>query len=94
MIHNKQPPGTNIVVDDIRFQNEIDAIHNLGGIIIKINLNESQISTETSNLHSSEKMDLSGYDSCIVNEKTVDFFHYFDVVCALCPKNSYMLNGL
>lgn len=30
------PPKTPIVVDDVRFQNEADAIHTMGGIVVRI----------------------------------------------------------
>ena len=58
-----------IVISDVRFQNEIDSIHEQGGIIIKI------IRPELSNMdaHESEKNidNLSG-DYTIINDETKD----------------------
>ncbi len=31
-----QPPSTRVVVTDIRFQNELDIVHRLGGLVVKI----------------------------------------------------------
>ena len=59
-------PNTNIVFSDIRYQNELDYVKSLGGIIIKINRNV--ITNEYSN-HESETFvnSLSGIDHTINN---------------------------
>lgn len=57
----------NIVIDDVRFQNEIDMIHELGGIVIQIKLIDNIIN-ETS-YHPSENQKLS-FDYDMINNKT------------------------
>lgn len=47
----KENPNRNIVITDVRFQNEVDAIHDLGGIIIKLERPSQKINTD---LHPSE----------------------------------------
>lgn len=34
--YRQQPPGTSVVVPDVRFQNEVDLIHRLGGKVVYI----------------------------------------------------------
>lgn len=56
----------NVVVTDCRFQNEVDIIKELGGIIIKINRN-----TQRSDKHISEDVDtLKGIDYILDNNDT------------------------
>ena len=56
----------NIVVSDIRFQNEVDMIHSLGGIIIKVYRPDYPIDTK----HPSEKgiHIIKNYDYQIIND--------------------------
>jgi len=83
--YSNQPPGTNVVIDDVRFQNEVDAIHKMGGLVISISLPDCG-SVESTTLHSSEKMDLVGCDMYVINNKNVDFFHNFDLAVVLYHK--------
>ena len=55
--------NSNIVIDDVRFQNEVDMIHSLGGIIIKI-----ECDNEIKDNHESENQNVS-YDYIIKNDK-------------------------
>jgi hypothetical protein len=56
------------VISDIRFQNEIDKIHENGGIIIKIERPSNNIFDD----HESEKnIDLLNYDHLIINDKNI-----------------------
>lgn len=55
--------NSNIVIDDVRFQNEVDMIHSLGGIIIKI-----ECDNEIKDTHESENQNVS-YDYIIKNDK-------------------------
>lgn len=58
-----------VVVSDLRFQNEIDKIHELGGIVIKI----IRPSLSNVDVHESEKnIDLFDADYVITNDTTID----------------------
>lgn len=58
----------NVVISDVRFQNEIDAIQNNGGIIIKI----IRPSLQSNDMHASENIsELSG-DHEIYNDGTLE----------------------
>lgn len=59
-----QPPSTNVVVTDIRFQNELDAVQRLGGIVIKIERSSGEGRHQDTDAHVTE----SGID----NLKNVD----------------------
>lgn len=65
----KNNPDINVVISDVRFQNEVDFIHELGGIVIKIHRPD----IESSDNHQSEKENLTicNYDYHIENNKTV-----------------------
>ena len=68
----------NVVISDVRFQNEIDAIHKEGGIIIKI----SRPGINNSDGHISEKniTDLNG-DYEIINDGSIqDLYKKIDIV--------------
>jgi len=60
----------NIVITDVRFQHEVDAIINLGGVVWKIERPSLSFIDE----HPSEKeMDLiTGYNTVIINDGTLD----------------------
>ena len=56
-----------LTIDDVRFQNEIDAIKKLGGIIVKINRN-----VESLDEHASENQELKRIDYVIENTKSIE----------------------
>lgn len=66
--HDNQ--GINIVLSDVRFQNELDMIHELGGIVIKIQ-RDKMVSFDP---HSSEEgqKSITNYDYLICNDSTLD----------------------
>lgn len=63
-----------ILVSDVRFQNEVDIIHKLGGIIIKI---ERDLINEKFNEHISELSidEITNYDHIIVNNSSLINLH-------------------
>lgn len=63
-------PSTNIVVTDVRFADEVDLIHELGGYIIKV----ERPSINSSDEHISEKGidDINNYDHKIINDSTLE----------------------
>lgn len=67
MIEENKGTDVKAVVSDVRFQNEIDRIHELGGIIIKVN----RPSISNSDAHESEKnIDTLEADYVISNDGT------------------------
>lgn len=56
-----------LTIDDIRFQNELDAIHELGGIVINM-----QRDTNCDDPHVSENQELIGIDYEINNDSTIE----------------------
>jgi len=66
----KNNPKAKLTVADVRFQNEVDAIHDMGGIVIKIyrpNMND------VSNHISEKEIDnIKNYDKLIVNDGTIE----------------------
>jgi len=66
----KHNPNLNVVISDVRFQNEVDFIHSLGGKIIKLQRDEN---INYDDLHESEKNQelIKNYDSFIVNNDTM-----------------------
>lgn len=70
-----------IIVSDVRFQNEVDTIHKLGGIIIKI---ERDLINEKFNEHISElSIDkVKDYDNIIINNSSlVNLYKNLDKLC-------------
>lgn len=59
--------GNNIIISDVRYQNEADMIKNCGGIIIKIQRNYDI--SDISDIHSSEQNEII-FDHIIMNDKT------------------------
>ena len=58
-----------VVIDDVRFQNEVDMIHSLGGIVINLrNDSDNTLNNSTSN-HSSENQKLT-FNYEFVNDKS------------------------
>ncbi|AYV82122.1 MAG: deoxynucleoside monophosphate kinase [Homavirus sp.] len=72
----KKNPKMNIVISDIRFDNEVDMVHKLNGIVIKID----RPSISNTDQHESEaNIDLiKSYDLIITNDK--DYTHLYDEV--------------
>jgi hypothetical protein len=71
--------GKRVVVDDIRFQDEIDMILSLGGKIMVIERPDLQL-TET-HKHESEALDLSTIPTChwrVTNNMDAGFFYDID----------------
>src|SRR5574344_1093884 len=72
-----------VVIDDVRFQNEVDMIHSLGGIIINLrNDSDNTLNNSTSN-HSSENQKLT-FNYEFVNDKsysnTYDIYWKLDLL--------------
>jgi len=70
----------NYVIADVRFQNEVDAIHKMDGIIIKV---ERAVTNHCIDLHESEKnIDfIDNYDYIIENNETVlDLYKKIDEI--------------
>lgn len=60
----RQQEGAHIVVSDVRFQNEADAIKDRGGLLIQI----KRGSAGTGDGHASETQNIKGVDRVIVND--------------------------
>lgn len=70
-------PNIHVVVSDVRFQNEVDAIHQLGGKIVKI----ERPCIGTNDLHPSEmeQKNIQNYDFFILNDGSLcQFLEKFD----------------
>ena len=65
------------VITDVRFPNEADFIHNLGGLVFRIDrTNPDEIAAGTSNHSSETAMDkYEKWDSIISNNGTIDSFY-------------------
>lgn len=69
---NKRDPNTNIVISDVRFPDEVKAIQELGGIILKIN----RSSVEPVEIcHESENANELKFDDSIDNNGTIEDFY-------------------
>lgn len=72
-------PNAKIVISDIRFQNEIDMIHRLNGIVIKINrdkINNSDSHESEANIDS-----IDTHDHIIDNNKDyIDLYGHIDKI--------------
>lgn len=66
-------PKLNVVISDVRFQNEVDAIHELCGEVIKIN----RSNIISNDMHSSEldQQKINNYDHLINNDDTVEILY-------------------
>lgn len=64
--------GRKIVVTDVRFQNEVDRIHEIGGIVCRIK--RPAVNAEVPDHASEENALLKGVDYEIMNDTTVDDF--------------------
>jgi len=72
-----------IVISDVRFQNELNFVHQLNGKIIKLIRGESK-----NDFHSSEDIDsVVGYDTLIINDYSFDdLYKEIDVIMDLMNK--------
>ena len=58
-----------VVIDDVRFQNEVDMIHSLGGIVINLRNNLDNTLNNSTSTHSSENQKLT-FNYEFVNDKS------------------------
>ena len=58
-----------VVIDDVRFQNEVDMIHSLGGIVINLRNDLDNTLNNSTSTHSSENQKLT-FNYEIVNDKS------------------------
>lgn len=58
-----------VVIDDVRFQNEVDMIHSLGGIVINLHNNLDNTLNNSTSTHSSENQKLT-FNYEFVNDKS------------------------
>lgn len=74
----------NMVVSDVRFQNEIDMIKEMGGYVIRIVRNDSSVCLE-SGMHASENHDsLVGYDIMLINDGSLeDYYEKLDAALSV-----------
>lgn len=70
----------NLVISDVRFQNEVDFVHQQGGVVIKLIRPQStdlaQLKEESSvDSHQSENIDNITYDHLVMNDGSVEDLH-------------------
>lgn len=58
-----------VVIDDVRFQNEVDMIHSLGGIVINLRNDSNNTLNNSTSTHSSENQKLT-FNYEFVNDKS------------------------
>ena len=58
-----------VVIDDVRFQNEVDMIHSLGGIVINLRNDLDNTLNNSTSTHSSENQKLT-FNYEFVNDKS------------------------
>lgn len=70
----KKNPQINIIVSDVRFQNEIDLIQSLDGFVIKI---DRPNNLDVNDMHQSEieLRNISTFNYLVVNDGTLDQFY-------------------
>lgn len=78
------------VVTDVRFSNEVKAIHDAGGLVFRIE-RPSLVLDESSNHPSEAEIDRLDVDRVIVNDGTVDDLH--DKVRATVDRFPYLFAG-
>lgn len=72
-----------IVVSDVRFQNEVDIIHKLGGTLVKINRSQENID---SHISETEIDNIIDYDHVIQNNSTLeDLYNKIKYIVPRCP---------
>ena len=78
-------PNINIVLSDVRFQNEVNLVQELGGIVVKINRN----GLDTTDMHPSEieMQNISTYNFTIDNNQTLERL-YKKINCIITQKSN------
>lgn len=76
-------PDKNLLIPDVRFQNEIDTIKKMGGIIIQVTTTRIKY-TDT---HSSENSVLTGVNELITNNESLE--NYFTSVKSVMEKYKF-----
>jgi len=67
--------GRKIVITDVRFQNEVDRIHEIGGLVCRIMRPKDNLGDVIENMHVSEESELlRGVDYEIMNDTSIDDF--------------------
>lgn len=77
MWYRQQPAGSNVIVTDVRFQNEVDLIHRLGGKVVYIYrpFNFEQKTPVDNHISETEALQLSGVDYHIDNCGSLQRFY-------------------
>lgn len=76
--------GERVVVSDVRFDDEIDMIRELGGVVLYIDRRQSH--DNAASTHASEQLDLDKTDDVIVNDGTLQEL-FAKVTQALAARN-------
>lgn len=73
----KHDPLANVVISDVRFQNEVDFIHSVGGFVIKIVRSDIDENNSVINNHASETgaENILNYDYLITNDSTIEEYY-------------------
>lgn len=79
----KENKDKNIVIPDVRFQNEVDTILRMGGIVIQVTSDRRIVSEDG---HSSENVELTGMNVVIQNNDTL--FKYYEKIKETMEKYS------
>lgn len=67
----EKDPNCRFVITDVRFQNEVDLINELGGVVVKIE--RPSLCTGTNDHHASEDIDsVNGFAHTLVNDGSIN----------------------
>lgn len=66
--------GRNVVISDVRFQNELDMIQKHGGVVIYIDRPKCKKNGDN-HTSETEMLSISNYNEIIVNDKTIDVLY-------------------
>ena len=69
--NKKNNIDTLITISDVRFQNEVDMIHSIGGIVVKIH--RDNVNTNDQHISETAIDTFQNYDFIINNNSTIDF---------------------
>lgn len=69
-------PKINVVISDVRFQNEVDFINSLGGKIIKIERSHDDSLPYDNHSSENEMMSIENYHYHLINNSTLDDYYY------------------
>lgn len=76
--------NTNVVISDVRFQNEVDFIHSMGGKVIKVEREFEEESLNFVNHESELAIDkITNYDFLVHNKELEDLYSYIDSIMIL-----------